>query len=135
MSAHLYIIRGVPGAGKTTLAKQIARSHFEACFFYAADDWFDIHNGGIFDASRLGEAHSWCLNSVKAGLQKNRPVFVHNTFTTEKELKPYIDFCNENNIPFTCIVVENRHGNKSVHNVPEEKVNQMRERLRGSIKL
>lgn len=129
MSAHLYIIRGAPGAGKTTLAMQLN------AFKVAADDWFDVHNGGAFDASRLKDAHEWCQLSVRAKLRDGFPVVVHNTFTTERELKPYIDFCNENNIAFTCIVVENRHGNKSVHNVPEDKVNQMRERLRGSIKL
>ena len=133
MSAHLYIIRGVPGSGKTTFADTIGRGL--GAVWVAADDWFAMYNKNTFDASKLGNAHAWCQNFAFKRLVDGQPVIVHNTFTTEKELKPYIDFCNENNIPFTCIVVENRHGNKSVHNVPEEKVNQMRERLRGSIKL
>jgi predicted kinase len=128
--AHLILIRGVPGSGKTTLANS-----FGDHVLYAADDWFDEYNRGAFDARKLDVAHGWCLDMVRAHLNNGDNVIVHNTFTTERELKPYIDFAKEKGHTFTVIVVENRHGNKSVHNVPEEKVNQMRERLRGSIQL
>ena len=128
--AHLILIRGVPGAGKTTLAHA-----FDGYIRVAADDWFSTFNRGDFDASKLGEAHGWCQSKTFEFLNLGIGVVVHNTFTTERELKPYIDFAKEHGHTFTVIVVENRHGNKSVHNVPEEKVNQMRERLRGSIQL
>jgi len=52
-------------------------------------------------------------------------VVVCNTFTRENELRPYIDFCRSRDIPYTSIIVENRHGNKSIHGVPEKTMEAM----------
>lgn len=56
-------------------------------------------------------------------------IFVSNTFTTEKEMKPYLKMAEESGYHVVSLIVENRHGNKSVHNVPEETMTKMRDRF------
>jgi hypothetical protein len=54
---------------------------------------------------------------------------VSNTFTQEWEMQPYYDLAKEYGYMVFSIIVENRHGGKNVHNVPEDKINQMRDRF------
>jgi adenylylsulfate kinase-like enzyme len=37
MNKNLYLLRGIPGAGKSTLAKQFGDSHFETDRFFMVD--------------------------------------------------------------------------------------------------
>jgi len=56
---ELFLLRGLPGAGKSTLAKSLGGKHIEA------DMYFEYEGKYKFDASRLKEAHDWCQNTVK----------------------------------------------------------------------
>jgi predicted kinase len=56
-------------------------------------------------------------------------IIVSNTFTQEWEMKPYIDLANQYGYTIFTIIVENRHGNSSVHNVPEETMVKMKDRF------
>ncbi len=116
----LYLVRGVPGSGKSTLAKKLAPTVFEADQYFEDKQW---------EARLLGQAHKECFNNTRAALERGMIVAVANTFTREKELKPYLDLAEELGVPVTSIIVENRHGNKSVHNVPEETVSKMKARF------
>ena len=62
-------------------------------------------------------------------------VVVSNTFTTEREMKPYLNLAEKYGYTVFTVIVENRHGNKDVHNVPEETRQKQAERLYKSIKL
>jgi hypothetical protein len=44
-------------------------------------------------------------------------------------MQPYYDLAKEYGYMVFSIIVENRHGGKNVHNVPEGKINQMRDRF------
>jgi hypothetical protein len=124
--ASLYLVRGVPGAGKTTMVKSLARAGDLAV---AADDYFDIHNEGKFDKKLLSTAHEWCINRVLDSMFYGRTIFVHNTFTQDWEMLPYVDMAYRYGYRVSCIIVENRHGNKSVHNVPDAQVSRMKKRF------
>lgn len=86
-----------------------------------------------FNPERLYHAHRWCLEGTDAWMEVGVPMVVSNTFTTEKELKPYLDLAAKWGYSVTTLIVENRHGNPSVHDVPEETMTKMRNRF--SVKL
>ena len=55
----LYAIRGLPGSGKTTLAKLFDLK------FYEADQYFEKFNNNKFDHSLIKKAQQYCFNNVK----------------------------------------------------------------------
>jgi hypothetical protein len=56
-------------------------------------------------------------------------IAVSNTFTQFWEMEPYFELAEKYGYKTFSIVVENRHGNKSIHNVPEDKVQMMKDRF------
>jgi hypothetical protein len=56
-------------------------------------------------------------------------IAVSNTFTQEWEMVPYFEMAKRHGYKVFSIVVENRHGGTNVHEVPEEKLEQMRNRF------
>ena len=131
MDNKLILIRGLPGSGKTTLAKTIDN---DSVFYYRieADNYFCGANGKYnFDASKLHAAHSWCISIAEDIISKGHRVIVSNTFTTKKELKPYFDIAKRYNIIPTVILCQNNFG--SIHNVPEETLEKMKKRFQYDI--
>lgn len=123
---HLYIIRGAPGSGKTTLAQRMKASGMVQQRFEA--DMFMTENGFYrYNKSRIAECHAKCFEGVTSALLMRDDVAVSNTFTRLWEMKPYLDFCAEKGIQVTVIRLEGQFEN--VHNVPEEKVKEMRDRI------
>jgi predicted kinase len=126
----MYLLRGLPGAGKSTLANQLSSNICEA-------DMYFMRNGEYqFDMNLLGAAHMWCRMRCEDFMKDEQPtVVVSNTLTSEKELKPYIEFAEKYRYQIISLIVENRHGNKSIHDVPDETLERMEVRLKESIKL
>lgn len=126
----LYLLRGLPGAGKSTLASII-----EPIFWFEADKYFEDRDGNYhFDATKLKEAHKWCLDRVKKamsapnGFPPSR-IVVSNTFTQEWEMALYFELAEIYGYRVHSIVVENRHGGINKHGVPQEKLEVMRDRF------
>lgn len=89
----LYIVRGLPGAGKTTRAEIIVQEI--GCVMYAADDYM-IENGVYkFDGSKLAAAHAACQFNTRAALMLGQSVVAHNTFTQGWEATPYVRIAEE----------------------------------------
>lgn len=132
MSKVLYLIRGLPGSGKSTFARGMASAlgapHFEADMYHMVDGVY------MWSANKVAEAHAWCqAETQNAMIAGYLDVIVSNTFTTEKELKPYLQLANMLGYRIVSLIVENRHGNESIHNVPEETMQKMQSRF--SVKL
>ena len=131
MMRNLYLLRGLPGSGKSTLARFVGDAFVEA-------DMFFLKNGKYeFDGSKIRDAHAWCQSTVREWMQMNADTYgleyseiaVSNTFTQEWEMEAYYDLAKEFNYKVFSIIVENRHGGVNQHGVPEEKLEQMKNRF------
>ena len=129
MEKVLYIVRGIPGSGKSTFAKSLGGTHFEADMFFMKDGEYK------FDMFKLKEAHKWCQDSVNTAMilnttaDLNKTIVVSNTFTQEWEMKPYFELAEVHGYKVFSIIIENRHGGVNEHNVPEEVLSSMKNRF------
>jgi predicted kinase len=128
----LILLRGLPGSGKTTLGQIILKSFStDIPNVLSADDFFINEQGEyIFDVQKLKEAHTdcqiRCSNKMKNEIHR---IVVANTFTQEWEMNPYFDMAERYNYRVHTVVVENRHDGKNIHEVPEDKLQQMKNRF------
>lgn len=121
------LIRGISGSGKSTFAEFISDGKYD---IFSADDYFMVDGEYKFDPSRLKLAHEDCKNKVEDAMKRNEySIFVANTFTRKWEMDGYFELAEKYNYRIFTVIVENRHGNKNVHNVPETSINGMRERF------
>lgn len=134
MNRTLILLRGVPGAGKSTLANSIW-NEYAVC---EADKYFhdEVTGEYRFDASKLKQAHEWCRSEVECRMKDNQvnpqfypEIVVSNTFTQEWEMQAYFDLAKQYDYVVVSLIVENRHGGENVHGVPAEKVQAMRDRF------
>ena len=136
MNKTLYILRSVSGAGKTTLANTLEESLPEAIALAADDYHYDKDGNYNWKQENMYLAHQWCKGAVKETMKQTyKNIIVHNTNTTEKETTPYIKLAEKYSYKVVSLVVENLHGNDSVHNVPQEVRDNQEKRLRNSLKL
>ena len=129
---ELILLRGLPGSGKSTLAKIILQLPSNAePEVLSADDFFENKEGEYnFDATKLKEAHNYCQFRCSERMRQQKArIVVANTFTQEWEMEEYFKMAERYNYRIHTIVVENRHGSNNVHNVPEDKIEQMRNRF------
>ena len=129
---ELILLRGLPGSGKTTLAKIILqlRSTDEPEVL-SADDFFEDKEGDYnFDPTKLKEAHNYCQFRCSERMrQQKAKIVVANTFTQEWEMDEYFKMAERYNYRVHTVIVENRHGNENIHGVPEDKLQQMKNRF------
>jgi predicted kinase len=135
MEKVLYIVRGIPGSGKSTFAKRLVGEDFLVC---EADKYFiDKETGEYnFDSTKIKEAHKFCQDTVESYMKDSlandqfyREIAVSNTFTQEWEMRPYFELAKNYGYKVFSVVVENRHGGTNQHEVPEEVLTKMRERF------
>ena len=122
----LVLLRGLPGAGKSTAAKLFhGAPHFEADMYF-----MDTNGNYQFDIAKIKDAHNWCRHSTMDAMKEDHPiVVVSNTFTQEWEMEAYRLLAEELGYRVVSLIVENRHNGENVHGVPLEKIEQMEDRF------
>jgi len=128
----LFLIRGLPGAGKSSLARTIWSEHV----VFETDKYFIKDGVYTFDSSKLGEAHKWCKSKVEDAMHVNSKtpqhfpeIAVSNTFTQQWEMDEYFALASKYGYKVVSLIVENRHEGKSVHDVPPSTIEKMRKRF------
>lgn len=137
MTKKLYIVRGLPGSGKSTFAEAIVGSDFLVCTAVCEADQYFMQDGEyMFDGSKLKDAHEYCRNKVETYMKDSlvndqfyREIAVSNTFTQEWEMQPYLDLAKQYGYMVFTIIVENRHGGVNTHGCPDEALVRMRDRF------
>lgn len=124
----LYLLRGVPGAGKSTLAQQLSvllgEPYFEA-------DMYHLDMDGVYQwqSENLSASHAWCERQILAQLQAGKAAIVANTFSTEAQMAPYLMMAQEHGYQVHSLVVENRHGGHNQHQVDDDTILAMKQRF------
>jgi len=108
---ELVIIRGLPGSGKSTMARvlaQVGYVHVEADMYFMNDGRYE------YDRSQIQMAHAWCRQRVREPLESGQRVVVSNTFTRLQEMEPYLAMTSD------ARVIEAKGRWQNEHGVPEE---------------
>jgi len=118
----IILVRGLPGSGKSTYAKNYVKNnnfiHIES------DEWF-ISNGVYkFNPKDLTLAHRFCALRCEYFIKNGNNVIISNTFIRLAECAPYFVISQKYKINIDIITCLGEY--KSIHNVPEEKLEQMR---------
>ena len=124
------LVRGLPGAGKTTYAEKMGR---DVCV--AADDHFYDSAGQYnFDPKLLPDAHQSCQDKARNAMQAGKSVAVHNTFCERWEMEPYLAAAAAAGLTVEVVSVfdggctDEQLFKRNTHGVPLETIEAMRER-------
>lgn len=128
MSKELFLLRGLPGAGKSTLAKILVG---DKDYCHKEADMYHVNRFGEYKwkPENAKAAHEWCQSEVEFLMKYEHNVVVSNTFTQEWEMQAYYDLAKKYGYKVNSIIVENRHGGVNEHNVPQETLDKMRQRF------
>ena len=125
MKKELYILRGLPGSGKSTKAESLGGYHIEADMYFTEND--GEYN---FDPKNLPTAHQWCQSMVGEWMNEDvERIVVSNTSTQKWEIEPYMSMAEEYGYTVFSLIVENRHGGDNIHGVPSESIDRMKNRF------
>lgn len=118
-SGELVLIRGLPGSGKSTMARDLVSKGFH---HFEADMYFEVDGEYQYDASRIRDAHNWCQKMARQSLAAGNRVVVSNTFTQLREMEPYRAMTGN------LRVVEAKGTWHNLHGVPPAMMERMAER-------
>ena len=131
----LYLIRGLPGSGKTTLARIIRAGYnlLNTPLLCEADQYFTDPTTGeyTFDGTKLQQAHQYCQDKVEAYM-KNAAAEAHpyhyrcivsNTFSKQAELDPYLQLADT--YRWGVFILETQNDFCNIHGVPAQTIADM----------
>jgi predicted kinase len=125
MNKILYIVRGLPGSGKSTFAQTLTPNHWEADMYFINEN--DEYK---FNVDEIKIAHQWCRDAVEDAMKRDLDkIAVSNTFTQEWEMEPYHKLAERYGYTVFHTIVENRHDGVNIHDTPVEVLYKMNKRF------
>ena len=123
----VYIMRGIPGSGKSTMARKLAGSTGK---IHSTDDYFMKNGEYVFEPKDLRRNHQLNFEAFKADLALGvSPVIVDNTNTQRWEFQNYVEAAEA--AGYEVEVVNIPHidpklaAQRNTHGVPEEAIRRM----------
>lgn len=130
-SKSLILLRGLPGSGKSALAKVLSENGQFPMF--SVDDYFTDPSTGAyqFDYKTNHVAYKQCEDNCKKEMEKGvSKIFIHNTFTMDWELEPYFKLASQFGYKLFVLTLENYHQTGNTHDVSEEQLKKMAEKYK-----
>lgn len=122
----LIILRGLPGSGKTTLAKLLSEKGKYPVI--SIDDYFTNEQTGeyTFEFDKNHLAYKYAEERTRDAMAKlSEKIFLHNVFSIEWEMEPYFQLAAKNQYTVFVLTVENRHKHSNVHHISDEQLEKM----------
>lgn len=120
------ILRGLPGAGKTTLATILSEDNKWPVF--SIDSYFidPVTKEYNFQFDKNHLAYKNCEEQTKQAMKnKTEKIFLDNVFSLDWEIEPYFKLASIYNYKIFVATVENYHSNTNSHNVSDEQLQKM----------
>ncbi|NXW93009.1 N4BP2 protein, partial [Alopecoenas beccarii] len=131
----LVLLRGVPGSGKSYLARTLLEDN-PGGIILSTDDYFSKHGQYHYDTDCLGEAHDWNRKRAKEAFEMGiSPIIIDNTNIQAWEMKPYVTLAQQFKYkvmfrePDTWWKFKPKElERRNIHGVSKEKIKRMLER-------
>jgi predicted kinase len=125
----MVILRGIPGCGKSTFGEFLSSATL--AWRCSADTYMVDKAGNYqFDPKKLGYCHEQCRSSAETGCANGNPlVVIENTNTKMDEMKPYLRIAETYGYMVFVLTVNNIHGSKDIHSVPDASKDAMKQRF------
>lgn len=131
----LWLIRGVSGSGKSTVAEMLGY-YLPSAISTEADKFRYIDGKYAWDKVPNHVAHLGCRKDIRKAVDDGMyHIVVSNTSTRNKDVNWYKNFAKEHGYRFMSLIVENYHETGNTHGVPEDTLCRMEQEILGSIKL
>jgi predicted kinase len=128
----LIIMRGIPGSGKSTMAKKFAEQYGGPSCIVSADDFFMRDDIYKFDRDKLFQAHKSAKQKFYYEIPNNNLIIVDNTNLSYGEFEYYIDTWKAREYPnrYRILLITVDHDfdsccERNVHGVDNETLKKM----------
>ena len=126
----LIILRGLPGSGKSALAKVLGENKWP---LFSVDDYFTdpATQSYQFRFAENHLAYKQCEIQTEQAMQaQTEKIILHNAFTLPWEIEPYFKLAATYRYQVFVATVENYHGSKNSHGVSDEQLSKMAEKYK-----
>jgi len=140
MAKICYILRGLPGTGKSELAENLASGGKGSRLgIFSTDDLFMVDGEYQFDPSKLAQNHAYNLRNATQFMESFGPnhsinCIIDNTNTQHWEYEKYVEAAKENGFMVQIISIDWKeediplYAKRNSHGVPEEAIRRMADR-------